>query len=126
MRNTIAFILVVVEVLALVYIVIDWVKVRKYLELLEKQKEEVIADERRNTINEFIAVWEKYILGNKEDFTIGLSQSESDIRADAIRKFAEWMYKSQYHGPDADSEERKNYTISRWIEDFEKEQLKGE
>lgn len=47
-------------------------------------------------IDKFTAVWEKYILGNKEDFTIGLSQLESEIRADAIREFAEWLESNDY------------------------------
>lgn len=54
-------------------------------------------------------------------FTIP-QETVNEIRADERRKFAEWMYKSQYHGFDADMKERKDYTIRRWIEDFEKEQ----
>lgn len=35
---------------------------------------------------EFFKVWSKHILGNKEDFKIGIAQLEAEIRADEREK----------------------------------------
>lgn len=36
-------------------------------------------------IERFFDIWNKYVIGNKEDFKIGLSQLEAEIRADERR-----------------------------------------
>lgn len=37
-------------------------------------------------IERFFDIWNKYVIGNKEDFKIGLAQLEKEIRADERNK----------------------------------------
>lgn len=89
----------------------------------------------------FFNVWAEYVIGNKEDFKIGLAQLEEEIRQDERKKVLEWLchHSTDYdlideHGMHVDSEDMqygwncKQYeakTIDNVLTEYEK-WLKGE
>lgn len=51
-----------------------------------------IREEGEQKMNErFFDIWHKYVIGNIEDFRIGLTQLEKEIRSDERRKFADLL-----------------------------------
>lgn len=75
----------------------------------------------------FFDVWDKYVIGNKEDFRIGLAQLEEEIRQDERKKTLEFVanHDYMYLTVGRDRVSRRHYWVNAMLKAMQKEQTKG-